>query len=252
MSNLKEQFEEYIHMPYDEYWKKRRQKNNTVDDRIIMSLIDICTDSDEISAAKMSFDRIEGMLDTPITFKIPKFYVRYPNANRVEGSKTKAIGSPKEEEEPVDKSDYDAATAKLRETLQKMRTMPDGIVPAILKVKSMVQKDKTVNIKPPAQIPQVKHVMVANLLRNVRKGRFKAIELVFEQIDGKLTRTIDLMSGHKDVIVDDINALTAPAGSVLIDGVWHYEDKAMAAPFIRGFAKSQKGMELILEELDDE
>lgn len=251
MDSLKKQFEEYIHMPYDEYWELKQSKNNTVDDRILMSLINICTDTDDISAAKMSFDRLDGMLETPVVFKIPKFYVRYPNAKGIEDSGQKQIGTP-ETSKSVRSDDYDPATAKLRETLKKMRSMPEGIIPAILGVKKIIQEGKTVELKPPQNMPQVKHVMVANLLRNVRKKRFKAIELVFDQIDGKLTRTIDLMGGHKDVIIDDINTLTAPAGSVQIDGVWHYEDKSIATPFIRGFAKSNKGMELILEELDHE
>lgn len=251
MSELKSQFEELIHYPYDEYFKQKKARNNTVDERTLMSLIDICTDTDDIAAAKMSFDRIEGLLETPIHIKVPKFYIRYINATSVEHSDQKAIEAP-QGSKAVEGDDYDPATAKLRETLQRMRQMPEKIVPAILRVKKAVQEGKEVKLVPPQKMPQVKHVMVANLLKNVRKGRFRAIELVFDQIDGKLTRTITLLGGE-DVYVDDYTMLTAPAGATKdAEGYYIAENKVMTAAWLRGFAQSQKGLEMLAENLDDE
>ncbi len=251
MAALKEQFQEFIHLPYDEYYKQKKTRSNTVDERTIMSLIDICTDTDDIAAAKMSFDRIEGLLETPVHIKVPKFYIRYVNATAIEQSETTAIGAP--ETTRVEQDDnYDPATAKLRETLQKMRDMPEGIIPAILKVKKAIQAGKEVNLTGKQKMPQVKHVIVANLLRNVRKGRYRAIELVFEQIDGKLVRTITLLGGE-DVYVDDYNTLIAPANAILgDDGKYFAEDKALTTQWIRGFSKSEKGLEMLADSLEDE
>lgn len=82
-------------------------------------------------------------------------------------------------------------------------------------------------------MPQVKHVIVANLLRNVRKGRYRAIELVFDQIDGRLTRTITLLGGE-DVYVDDYTLLTAPAGAIKdAEGYYIAENKVMTAAWLR-------------------
>lgn len=251
MADLKSQFEEFIHLPYDEYWKLKKAKNNTVDERTIMSLIDICTDTDEISAAKLSFDRIDGMLETPVHIKVPKFYIRYVNATDVEHSDQKALGAP-EQAGAIEGEDYDPATAKLRETLQKMRQMPEQIIPAILRVKKAIQAGKSVNLTGDQKMPQVKHVMVANLLRNVRKGRVKAVELVFDQIDGKLTRTIALLGGE-DVYVDNYALTTAPAGAIRgVDGFYIAEDKAMNSAWLRGFSRSQKGLEILAKGLEDE
>lgn len=251
MITLEDQFEEFIHLPYDEYWVKKKSKSNTVDERTLMSLIDICTDTDDIAAAKMSFDRIEGLLETPIHIKIPKFYVRYLKAIDVEHSEQKALGAP-ETVAPVQDDNYDPATAKLRETLSRMRTMPEQIIPAILRVKKAIQAGKDVNLKPPQKMPQVKHVIVANLLRNVRKGRYRAIELVFDQIDGRLTRTITLLGGE-DVYVDDYTLLTAPAGAIKdAEGYYIAENKVMTAAWLRGFAQSQKGLEMLAENLDND
>lgn len=250
MSDLKSQFESFIHLPYDEYWVKKQSKDNTVDERTLMSLIDICTDTDDIAAAKMSFDRIEGMLETPIHVKLPKFYVRYLNAKEIEQSDQKAIEAATDSTKPAD-DDYDPATAKLRETLRKMRSMPEQLVPVILRVKRAIQDGKTVNLQADQKMPQVKHVIVANLLRNARKGRFRAIELIFDQIDGKLTRTITLLGGE-DVYVDDYATLIAPAHAIKdADGYYIAENKAMTTTWLRGFSRSQKGLEMIAEGLDD-
>lgn len=252
MTTLKEQFEKFIHMPYDEYWIKKKAKNNTVDERTVMSLIDICTDTDDIAAVKMSFDRIEGMLETPVQIKVPKFYIRYVNATEVEVSNVKAIESPESKAKEQD-DDYDPATAKLRETLRKMRQMPEQIIPVILRVKKGVQEGKTINLKNDEKMPQVKHVMVANLLKNARRGRFSAINLIFDQIDGKLTRTITLLGGE-DVYIDDYVQLVAPAGSFIdpVDGHYISENKVMTAAWMRGFANSQKGLEMLADGLEDD
>lgn len=251
MAELKTQFEQFIHLNYDDYYRQKKTRSNTVDERTLMSLIDICTDTDDIAAAKMSFDRIEGLLETPIHIKIPKFYVRYLKAIDVEHSEQKALGAP-ETVAPVQDDNYDPATAKLRETLSRMRTMPEQIIPAILRVKKAIQAGKDVNLKPPQKMPQVKHVIVANLLRNVRKGRYRAIELVFDQLDGKLVKTITLLGGE-DVYIDDYTTLTAPAHAILgDDGVYFAEDKQMTTQWLRGFSQSQKGLEMLADRIEDE
>lgn len=247
--NLKEQFEALIHLPYDEYWIKHKGKDNTIDDKTLQSLVNICTDTDDISAMKLSFDRLDGVQEIPIDIKVPKFYIKYNVAKEIEKSKTKQIG---ESEETLKKDSYDPATSMLRETLNKMREMPDKVVPLILGIKKAVQEGKPVNIKD-GNMPQVKHVMVANLLRNASKlKRFKAIELLFDQIDGKLTKTIALLGGE-DVYLDDFNTLVAPAHAIKDEnGVYIAENKEMTAMWLRGFAKSNKGLEILAKGLDDE
>lgn len=248
MPSLKEQFEELIHMPWDEFVEMEKDKNITNDEAILCSLIRLCADTDEIAAMKMAFDRIDGPQEIPIQFKIPKFYVRYVNARRLEKSTEKRIEAGTTAE--TDQDDlYDPLTSTLRQTLHKMRGLPKQIVPAVLTVKKAIDDGKPVGTK---VIPQVKSVMVANLLKNVRKGRTRAVELVFDQIDGKLTKTITLLGGE-DVYVDDFHSLEAPAHAVLDDnGVYMAEDKRMTTLFLRGFAQSNKGLESLAKGLEDE
>jgi hypothetical protein len=245
MASLKTRFEEMIHMTWGAFVDLEQDKGASVDDGVLCSLIRICADTDDIAAIKLAFDRVDGLLTTPIEVKVPKFYNRYVNAKEIEPSATQieASGGIKTDKA----SDYDPATAKLRETLIEMRGMPQDVIRVVRLYKKHIDDGK--NEK---HDPMVKSVIVANLLRNVKRGRYRAIELVFDQIDGKLTRTITLLGGD-DVYVDDYNTVVAPAGAIKDeDGYYIAENSIMTTAWLRGFANSQKGLEIVAQGLEDE
>lgn len=246
MASLKSRFEEIIHMEWGEFAKLEKDTNASVDDVILCSLIRTCADTDDIAAIKLAFDRVDGLLETLIEIKVPKFYTRYLKATEIEHSDTKAIeaGDAAPKDEP---SNYDPATAKLRETLKEMRSMPRDVIRVVQLYKKRIDKGVPVETE-----PKVKAVIVANLLKHVTKGRYRAIELVFDQIDGKLPKAINLLGGD-DVYVDDYNELVAPAHAELDEkGVYVAENKLMTNIWLRGFAQSSKGLEILAEGLDDE
>lgn len=245
MGNLKTRFEEIIHMTWGEFIALETDKSSNIDDSVLCSLIRVCADTDDMSAIKLAFDRVDGLLETLIEIKVPKFYIRYVNAKEIE-PRAKQIQAAQDvkKEEP---SNYDPATAKLRETLKEMRSMPRDVVRLVRQHKKHIE-----NGKPVEHDPRVKSVIVANLLRNVQKGRFKAIELVFDQIDGKLPKAINLLGGE-DVYVDDYVTLVAPANAQAgEDGVYFAENKLMTNAWVRGFANSQKGLEILAAGLEDD
>lgn len=245
MSTLKQRFEKLIHMNWSEFVLLEHDKGASVDDGVLCSLIRVCANTDDIAAIKLAFDRVDGLLTTPLEIKVPKFYIRYVNAKEIEPGQ-KAIAAPRDVKKEK-ASDYDPATAKLRETLNKMRGMPQDVIRLVRLQKKHIDEGKHEHYD-----PMVKSVIVANLLRNVQKGRYRAIELVFDQIDGKLTRTITLLGGE-DVYVDDYNVLVAPAHATLDEsGIYVAENKLMTTAWIRGFANSQRGLEILAEGLSDE
>lgn len=245
MASLKHRFEEIIHLNWEEFIDLEKSGEANVDDVVLCSLVRACAETDEISAIKLAFDRIDGLQETPVEVKVPKFYTRFVNAERIE-STTKQLEAP-ESSENTKKTKYDPATAKLRETLREMRDMPRDVIKAVLVYKKRVEEGKT-----PAHVPHVKSVICANLLKNVLKGRFKAVELVFDQIDGKLTKTITLLGGE-DVYLDDYITKVAPAGSLKDEaGVYYAENRIMTNQWLRGFAQSGKGLEILAEGLEDD
>ena len=246
MATLKARFEELIHLTWSEFVALETDKHAIVDDSVLCSLIRTCAETDDISAIKLAFDRIEGLQETLIDIKVPKFFVRYVNAKDIEPAAAELPEGEKSEtkEEP---NNFDPATAKLRATLKEMRRMPKMAINLVIRHRKKIDKGE-----PADHDPMVKSVIVANLLKNVQKGKFKAVELVFDQIDGKLPKAIKLLGGA-DVYVDDDQELVAPAHAELgEDGVYFAENKVMTTAWLRGFAQSQKGLEILAEGLDDE
>ncbi len=245
MASLKSRFEELIHITWTEFVALETDKTASVDDSVLCSLIRVCADTDDISSIKLAFDRVDGLLETPVEIKVPKFYIRYIKATEQEPG-TRQIEAP-EDAEKEKASNYNAATAKLRETLVEMRRMPQDVIRLVRLQKRRIDTGKT-----PEHDPMVKSVIVANLLKQVQRGRFKAVELVFDQIDGKLTRTITLLGGE-DVYIDNYTETIAPAHATLDKkGVYVAENKAMTNIWIRGFAQSQKGLESLADSLEDD
>lgn len=245
MASLKKRFEELIHLEWTDFIKLEKDTVATVDDVVLCSLIRTCADTDDIAAIKLAFDRIDGLLETLIDIKVPKFYVRYVNAKEIEPG-AKQLQAPQDVKED-EESNYDPATAKLRETLREMRDMPRDVIRVVRLYKKRIEKNVPVK-----QAPMVKSVIVANLLAHVVKGRFRAIELVFDQIDGKLPKTIALLGGD-DLFVDNDQELVAPAHSIMgEDGVYYAENKIMTTAWLRGFANSAKGLEILAKGLEDD
>lgn len=246
MASLKARFEELIHMEWTDFIKLEKDKGASVDDGVLCSLIRICADTDDIAAIKLAFDRVDGLLTTPMEIRVPKFYIRYVKAKEIEPG-TKQIEAPGATDKE-ETSSYDPATAKLRETLREMRGMPQDVIRVVRLYKKHIDEDKK---KPSDHDPKVKSVIVANLLKQVKRGRYRAIELVFDQIDGKLTRTITLLGGQ-DVYVDDYTTLVAPSDAIKDEaGVYIAENKVMTAAWLRGFANSEKGLEILAQGLED-
>ena len=244
MPTLKERFEEIIHITWSEFLELEKNGNTTVDDMTLCSLIRICSDSSNTNAIKIAFDRVDGVLETPVEIRVPKFYTRYVNAKEIEAGAShteRAVGTKKDKP-----SNYDPATAKLRETLREMRKMPQQIVGLVLGHKQAIE-----NREPYEHDPMVKSIMVANLLYNASKGKISAIDMVFDQIDGKLTKTITLLGGE-DIYVDDYLTEIAPVDATKDEnGYYIAENKIMTSAWLRGFANSQKGLEILAEGLDD-
>lgn len=245
MATLKSKFEELIHLTWDQFVAIEKDKKADVDTTVLCSLIRTCAETDDMSSIKLAFDRVDGLLETPVEIKVPKFYIRYINAKEKEAGAKELEASEGAKSTVADS--YDPASAKLRETLQQMRKMEKGVIRVVFKYKKMIDEGE-----PTEDAPMVKSVIVANLLKNVTKGKFKAVELVFDQIDGKLTRTINLLGGE-DVYVDDYSELVAPAHALKDEnGVYYAEDKLMTTAWIRGFSNSQKGLESIVKGLEED
>ena len=137
MATLKDRFTELIHMNWSDFIALEQDKLASVDDGVLCSLIRVCADTDDIAAIKLAFDRVDGLQATPIEIKVPKFYTRFVKAKEIEPGAKQIESAESSEKEKV--STYDPATAKLRETLIEMRSMPQDVIRVVRGYKKRIE-----------------------------------------------------------------------------------------------------------------
>lgn len=220
---LTDRFNEVLHWTWDKFWELENDPNATSEDALVCSFIRACGAGD-LRSIKHAFARSDGEVEIPIKFNVPKFYVRYLAATTIDkedGAGEKAVA-------PIAKEEYDVATSKLRATLDKMRTAPKALVPALLERRKFVDEAMKNNLTLPKEIPLVKSIICANLLSLANRGSSNAVTEVFNQLDGRLAKTITLLGGE-DVYVDDYVTKIAPAGAAKDSkGIYVAENKAIA------------------------
>jgi len=240
--------EEVIHWRWDEFCRAEKDAKFTGLEATVLSLVRTCSDA-KLGAIKLSIDRVDGKIETPVKVEYPKVWFVYPEAQTVAdleagepapqlepGTSLPAVleHDPGDipEEEPVS-----AATMSLRETLEKMADTPRNVVPLILKkkkeVEEMLREDINYRVD---QAPLVKSVISANLMHlAIEKNNFEAITEIFDRIDGKLVETIRILGD--DIFIPQY-ALVAPAGSVKNkEGVYMLESREIADQWKQKFKK---------------
>jgi len=247
---MEQQFREILNMHYGDYLIKR-DTDSSSDWEVLSSIVEVCNNGD-MNGIKLAFDRIDGLQETPIKFNLPKFYIRYQNAtSKAEiAPETNSDGPTSTSSKLITAEDAqkEIETMGLRKVLGVMRTMPKKLPYAIkLECESLEKKHKTgENVSGMGQL--AKTVIVAGLLRMAQNGNPRAIGMVFDQIDGKLMRVITLLNGE-DVYVDNVIDTVAPAHAIKDEnGIWVANDKRMEMIWIAGFAKQNKGLELLVDE----
>lgn len=219
---------------WDAFWAAERDKTYTSNEAIIFGLIRACA-GQNLQAIKMSLNRLDGKLKTPVRVEYPKIYTIYPFATEAdvltepENVDTSLpsieagdiLPSLEVEEPEVEVSDLPSMS--LRETLTKMADYPRETPELIITWASEVELALRTKEPMPVEIPMVKSVVAANLLTLAQKRNMEAMSEVFDQIDGKLAETIQIL-GEDIVIVSYLT--TAPAGAYKNEqGVWQIEAK---------------------------
>lgn len=239
---------EVIHWRWDEFVRAEQDSKFSGLEGVVLSLVRTCSEG-KLGAIKLSIDRVDGKLDTPVKIEYPKVWFIYPEAKTLAaptnhdpapqlepGTSLPAVldQDPGDipEEEPVS-----SVTLTLRETLHKMADEKRSLVSVILKTKrdveAVLKQDPNADIE---QSPYVKSVIAANLLYlAIEKNNFDAITEVFDQIDGKLVETIRILGD--DIFLTQY-ALEAPATAVKNkEGVYMVEAKEIAEQWKQKFKK---------------
>lgn len=228
---------------WEEFWRAERDKTYTSNQAIIFALVRACAGQD-LQAIKLSLNRMDGKLKTPVIIEAPKIYYIYPYAKEIEGgvghgkidydhntppqtTDTVSLQGGHADQIIIDEpeaTENDLPSLSLRETLNKMsdysRDTPDAIVELALRTEQWLRETGP----RPDNIPRVKSVVAAHLLVMAQKKNMGAITEVLDQIDGKLVETIQIIG--EDITITSYSS-TAPVGAYLNkDGILQMEASA--------------------------
>lgn len=229
---------------WDEFCKAEHDKTYTSNQAMIFALVRACS-MQKMEAIKMSLNRLDGKLKTPIRLEFPKIYYLFPNATLAEGEQVEQPlidGEPAHEvithyeKKEVTTGDLlppplpetppeaeDLPSMSLRETLTKMsdypRELPEAII-ALAQQTEWAMRDK-VPMPEDLEIPRVKSVVAAHLLVLAQKRNVDALGEVFDQIDGKLVETIQVVG--EDIYITSYSTVAPDGAKLNKDGVLEIE-----------------------------
>lgn len=197
---------------------------------LIFALVRSCA-MEKLDAIKLTLNRIDGKLKTPVRIETPKVFYRFPRATlstakpqpvedilQIDAGEPATIsGEVILPEVPDPEPEPELATLSLRQTLGKMADTPRQVPEAIIAYATETQQWLKGNAPEPVEKPMVKSVVAAHLLKLAAERNIDALSEVFDQIDGKLVETIQVLG--EDLYITDYS-LTAPDGAYLgPDGV---------------------------------
>lgn len=224
-----DEFNEILDMPYDEFLDALQNPEMSSDKFDLMNLA-MTAMTPDYKAIKLSFERTEGLQETQVEYILPKVYVMYINATSAEKGEEPLESNSKDKE--VVEEDFNLATARLRDTLRKMRTLHKDLPKVVMDAKNVIDRGGSVG----DTVPPVKSIICANLML-LSRNKTGVIAFVFDQIYGKLVHKIKLLNGE-DVYIPNYTERIAPAGSYKNDkGIYIKENKQIQLAIIAGMAR---------------
>lgn len=216
---------------WEEFVRAEHDHEYTSNNAMIFALVRACA-MQKMEAIKMALNRIDGKLKTPIKIEAPKIFYLFPNAKpqpafaevtddptTVNEVVTGEVIPAAPEEETL--KDNDLPSLSLRQTLVKLSDLPREFPEAIIEYAFQVEQWVKHGGSFPDENPMVKSVVAAHLLILAANRDITALNEVFDQIDGKLAETIQIVG--EDLFITSYSG-TAPEGAYINkDGVLEIE-----------------------------
>lgn len=250
-TKLSDFLKEVMNYTWEEFVKAEKSKQFSTTQSIVFALVRSCA-MENINAIRIALNRLDGKLKTPVKIEVPRVYYLFPYAQITAGENaqdTQVAGYPhvdKPVEAPTDTSvpaiegdiipkhenqqetdsKEDSAEERLlkmslRETLNKMSDYPREVPAAIAKRALEVEQAIRNRTPLPDDIPLVKSVVAAHLLIMAQKRDIEALYEAFDQIEGKLTETIQVLG--EDIYITSYSSVAPPGARLNADGILQLE-----------------------------
>lgn len=216
---------------WSEFIKAEMDMSYTSNQAMIFALVRACA-MQNLQAIRLSINRLDGKLATPLKIEYPKIFYLFPNVKPISGAEREtaerlANATPVEDlissELIVSESgvEDDLPSLSIRQTVAKMgdytRELPQQVADQAMQMEQYLKKQGA----PPVVDPLVKSVVAAHLLIMAQNRSIDALGEVFDSIDGKLAETFQVLG--EDLYITSYS-FTAPDNAyVNEDGVMQVE-----------------------------
>lgn len=206
---------------WEDFCTAEHDDQYTTNQSVIFALVRSCA-MEKLDAIKVALNRLDGKLKTPVKIEYPKIYFLYPHAKNSKHKKPETIADIRRdielynatEHEPPEPEQVDLPSLTLRQTLAKMADSPRQVPEAVIAYATQTQQhmQHPDQIQRPPTVPLVKSVVAAHLLKMAQNRNINALTEVFDQIDGKLVETIQILG--EDIFIVSYS-IEAPEGAYL-------------------------------------
>lgn len=240
---LAEFLKEVSNWSWEEFARAEKDPEYTTNQAVVFALIRSCA-MQSLSAIKIALNRLDGKLKTPVEIEMPKVFYLYPvatghhaqphsdpasldplteaHADQVIEGEVLVVPPPKDDREDMDEpGPRDLPSMGFRETLREMSDFPRSLPVAITELALQTEQWIREQAPKPQEIPRVKSVVAAHLLIMAQNRNIDALTEVFDQIDGKLTETIQIIG--EDIYITNYSEIAPPEAILNADGILQAE-----------------------------
>ena len=210
---------------WSEFVVAEKDLSYTSNQAMIFALVRACA-MQNLQAIRLSINRLDGKLATPLKIEYPKIYYLYPNAKTQKPPEELGVVEPDRSLTEVDiaiipDDESDLATLSIRQTVAKMADYPRELPQAVADQATQMEQHLKKEGPKPSEDPMVKSVVAAHLLLMAQNRSIDALGEVFDSIDGKLAETFQVLG--EDLFITNYSYI-APDGAYLNDdGVMQIE-----------------------------
>lgn len=214
---------------WSDFVKAENDKSYTSNQAMIFALVRACA-MQNLQAIRLSINRLDGKLATPLKIEYPKIFYLYPNAKPVELEAHKPSEIVNKEIEVLETAlsvvdtpddEEDLPSLSIRQTVAKMAEYPRELPEAVAEQATMTEQYMKHGGPKPDEIPMVKSVMAAHLLIMAQNRSIDALGEVFDSIDGKLAETFQVLG--EDLFITNYGFIAPDNAYVNDDGVLQVE-----------------------------
>ena len=239
---LAEFLKEVANWSWEEFSRAEHDPKYTSNQAVVFALIRSCQ-LENLTAIKTALNRLDGKLKTPVEFETPKVYYLFPaatghpalpttdpaphdplaekHADQVIEGELIIPPEPDPKEDMNEPGPRDLPSMGFRETLRELADLPRELPDAISQLATQTDQWIRKQGPQPPEIPRVKSVVAAHLLIMASKRNIDALTEVFDQIDGKLTETIQIIG--EDIYITNYSETAPPEATLNADGILQVE-----------------------------